>query len=59
MTEDWNTTDELKKDIITAVYKDINDKTEEMVEDLGCPRSFAEGLLKSCLLYTSPSPRDS
>ena len=47
MTEDWNTTDELKKDIIKAVYKDINDQTEEMVEDLGCPRSFAEGLLKS------------
>ena len=47
MTEDWNTTDGLKKDIITAVYKDINDQIEEMVEDLGCPRSFAEGLLKS------------
>ncbi len=47
MTEDWNTTDDLKKDIITAVYKDINDQIEEMVEDLGCPRSFAEGLLKS------------
>ena len=30
MTEDWNTTDELKKDIITAVYKDINDQIEEM-----------------------------
>ncbi len=47
MTEDWNTTDELKKDIIKAVYKKINDQIEEMVEDLGCPRSFAEGLLKS------------
>ena len=47
MTEDWNNTDELKKDIITAVYKDINDQIEEMVEDLGCPRSFAESLLKS------------
>ena len=47
MTEDWNTTDELKKDIITAVYKDINDQIEEMIEDIGCPRSFAEELLKS------------
>ena len=47
MTEDWNTTDELKKDIITAVYKEINDQIEEMIEDIGCPRSFAEGLLKS------------
>jgi len=47
MTEDWNTTDELKKDIIKAIYKDINDQIEEMVEDLGCPRSFAEGFLKS------------
>ena len=47
MTKDWNTTDELKKGIITAVYKDINDQIEEMVEDLGCPRSFAESLLKS------------
>ena len=47
MTEDWNTTDELKKDIITAVYKDINDQIEEMIEDLGCPRSFAESLLNS------------
>ena len=47
MTEDWNTTDELKKEIITAVYKDINDQIEEMLEDLGCPRSFAEGFLKS------------
>jgi len=44
MTEDWNTTDELKKDIITAVYKDINDQIEEIVEDQCCPRSFAEGL---------------
>ena len=40
MTEEWNTTDELKNDIIKAVYKDINDQIEEMVEDLGCPRSF-------------------
>ncbi|WP_269625070.1 hypothetical protein [Prochlorococcus marinus] len=47
MTEDWNTTDELNKDIITAVYKDINDQIEEMIEDIGCPRSFAEGLLIS------------
>ena len=47
MNEDWNTTDELKKDIITAVYKDINDQIEEMVQDLDCPRSFAEGLLRS------------
>ena len=47
MTEDWNTTDELRKDIITAVYKDINDQIEEMIEDIGCPRSFAEGLLIS------------
>ena len=47
MTEEWNTTDELKREIIAAFYKDINDQIEEMVEDLGCPRSFAEGLLKS------------
>ena len=47
MTENWNTTDELKKDIITAVYQDINGQVEEMVEDVGCPRSFAEGLLRS------------
>jgi len=47
MTEDWNTTDHLKEDIITAVYQDINDQVEEMVEDIECPRSFAEGLLKS------------
>ena len=46
MTEDWTTTDELKKEIITAVYQDINSQIEEMVEDLGCPRSFAESLLK-------------
>ena len=47
MTEDWNTTNELEKDIISAVYKDINNQIEEMIEDIGCPRSFAEGLLKS------------
>ena len=47
MTEDWNTTDELKNEIITAFYQDINAQIEEMVEDLGCPRSFAESLLKS------------
>ena len=47
MTEDWNTTDELKKEIITAVYQDINSQIEEMVKDLDCPRSFAESLLKS------------
>ena len=47
MTEDWNTNDDLEKDIITAVYQDINNQMEEMVADLGCPRSFAEKLLKS------------
>ena len=47
MTENWNTTDELKKDIIKAVYNDINNQIEEMIEDIGCPRSFAEGLLIS------------
>ena len=47
MTEYWNTTDELKKEIITAVYQDINSQIEEMVKDLDCPRSFAESLLKS------------
>ena len=47
MFEDWNTTDDLKKEIITTVYQEINDQVEEMVEDIGCPRSFAEGLLKS------------
>ena len=47
MTENWNTTDKIKKDIITAVYQDINNQIEEMVEDICCPRSFAEGLLKS------------
>ena len=40
MTEDWNTTDELKKEIITAIYNEINSQIEEMVEDLVCPRSF-------------------
>ena len=47
MTEDWNTTDELKKDIIKAVYQDINGQMEELVENIGCPRSFAGKLLKS------------
>ena len=47
MFEDWNTTDDLKKEIITTVYQEINDQVEDMVEDIGCPRSFAEGLLKS------------
>ena len=47
MTEDWKTTDELKKEIITAVYQDINSQIEEMVEDLSCPRIFDESLLKS------------
>ena len=47
MTEDWKPTDDLKKDIVSAVFHDINDQVEEMVEDLGCPRSFAEGLLRS------------
>ena len=47
MTEDWKPTDDLKKDIVSAVFHDINDQVEEMVEDLACPRSFAEGLLRS------------
>tara|TARA_Y100001968_G_C18931620_1_gene514503 strand:- start:343 stop:456 length:114 start_codon:yes stop_codon:yes gene_type:complete len=37
MIEDWNTIDEFKKDIINAVYQDINDQIEEMIKDLGCP----------------------
>ena len=32
MTKDWNTTDELKREIITAIYQDINSQIEEMVE---------------------------
>ena len=47
MTEDWSTTDELKKEIIKAVYQDINGQLEEMIKDINCPRSYAEGLLKS------------
>tara|TARA_B100000965_G_scaffold351535_1_gene326187 strand:- start:156 stop:614 length:459 start_codon:yes stop_codon:yes gene_type:complete len=47
VTEEWNTNDDLEKDIITAVYQDINNQMEEMVADLGCPRSIAEKLLKS------------
>ena len=47
MTEFFNQVDELKKEIVSAVYHDINDQIEEMVEDIGCPRSFAEDFLKS------------
>ena len=47
MTEEWKPTDDLKKEIVSAVYRDINDQVEEMVEDLGCPRSFAAEFLKS------------
>ena len=47
MTEDWNTSDELKKDIIKTVNQDINDQIEKMIEDLGCPRNFAVSLLKT------------
>ncbi len=47
MAEDWNPTDGIKKDIISAVYRDINDQVEEMIEDLGCPRSFAKEFLRS------------
>ncbi len=46
MTEEWNTTDDLNKEIITAVYQDINNQIEEMVKDLDCPRSFAEGFIE-------------
>jgi len=47
MTEDWNTSDELKKDIIKTVNQDINDQIEKMIKDLGCPRNFAVSLLKT------------
>ena len=47
MTEDWTPTDDIKKDIVSAVYRDINDQVEEMIEDLGCPRGFAEEFLRS------------
>ena len=47
MTEDWKTSDELKKDIIKTVNQDINDQIEKMIEDLGCPRNFAVSLLKT------------
>ncbi len=47
MIKDWNPTDDLNKDIVSAVYRDINAQVEEMVKDLGCPRSFADGLLRS------------
>ena len=47
MTEDWKPTEDLKKDIVSAIYRDINNQVEEMLEDIGCPRSFAEDLLRS------------
>ena len=47
MTKEWNPTDDTQKDIVSAVYHDINAQVEEMVEDLACPRSFAEGVLRS------------
>ena len=47
MIKTWNTNNELTKEIITAVYQEINDQLEEMVEDIGCPRDFAGWLLKS------------
>ena len=43
MNQDWDTTDELKKDIITAVYQDINNKIDEMVENVDSPRSLQKG----------------
>ena len=46
MTEDWNTTDELKKEIITAVYKDINSQIGVMVTDLDGPRGFAKKFIE-------------
>ena len=47
MTQSWNTNDDLTKKIISSLYLEINDQVEEMVEDIGCPRSFAEMLLKT------------
>ena len=47
MTEDWKPTNDLKKEIVSAIFRDINDQVEEMIEDIGCPRSFAEELLIS------------
>ena len=47
MNEDWRPTDDLKKEIVSAVYHDINAQVVEMIEDLDCPKSFAEHLLRS------------
>ena len=47
MTKEWNSSDDLKKDIISTVYRDIKDQVEEMIKDLGCPRGFAEEFLRS------------
>ena len=47
MTKGWNPTNDLSNEIVEAVYRDINDQVEEMIEDVGCPRSFAEEFLKS------------
>tara|TARA_Y100001968_G_C19328810_1_gene703208 strand:+ start:183 stop:482 length:300 start_codon:yes stop_codon:yes gene_type:complete len=47
MTEDAKLTDNLKKDIVSASYREINNQVEEMIKDLGCPRSFAEEFLRS------------
>ena len=43
MFEDWNTSDDLKKDIITAVYQDINDQVEEMAKILDVHEVLQKG----------------
>ena len=58
MIENWNPNDDSNKEIVSALYRDINDQVEEMIEDLSCPRSFAEEFLRSIPSISAPKAPD-
>ena len=47
MTERWKPTDDQMNDIINDYWSDIRDSVNAMIEELGCPKEYAAGMLKA------------
>ena len=47
MTEDWKPTNDQKSGVISRTVDFISEEVQELIEELGCPKSFGGDLLRS------------
>ncbi len=47
MTEDWRPTDDQKNGVITRTVQFVSEEVQELIEELGCPKSYGASLLRA------------